>query len=263
VGAIPGRAAADGVRAAGRAGWSIERRADSVGALHGPWPGHDASDSRGAALCSVAGPPALVLGSTQRDDVVDGDAARRAGVEVVRRGSGGGAVLVVPGAQVWLDVWVPRGDPLWDDDVIASSGWLGEVWARALGTLGAPALHVHRDRVTPTEWPEVCFAAVGPGEVVQGSAKVVGIAQRRTRAGARLYSTAPLSWEPESLLRLLAHHGGASEHIADAPASRDARSALDSAATGLRRVLQAVRDDPDATLTAAVEDALLHALTSM
>ena len=37
-----------------------------------------------------------------------------------------------------------------------------------------------------TGWcPLVCFAGVGPGEVLAGGRKLVGISQRRTRAGAR------------------------------------------------------------------------------
>ena len=72
----------------------------------------------------VAG-PALVLGSSQPDSTIDLDACSRAGIEVVRRRSGGGAVLLVPGEVVWLDVIVPRGgDGGRDaglDDVRASS----------------------------------------------------------------------------------------------------------------------------------------------
>ena len=242
--------------------WTVERRVDSARSLHRVWPPPEASHARHAALCSVVGPPTLVLGSTQRHDVVDGDGVRRAGVEVARRGAGGGAVLVAPGAQVWLDVWVPRRDPLWDDDVIVSSWWLGEVWARALGVLGASGLHVHRDRVTKTPWPEVCFAAVGPGEVVQTSAKVVGVAQRRTRAGARLHSMALLSWEPEHLVRLLSR-GGAQFHDAVAPPfAGDAGHGLDDVAVGLRRVLDTPRTASDDTVVSAVEDALLDALLS-
>src|SRR5947207_41753 len=57
--------------------------------------------------------PAIVLGSAQRDDgLVVGP-----GVDVVRRRSGGGAVLLVPGDVVWADVTIPAGDPLWETDV--------------------------------------------------------------------------------------------------------------------------------------------------
>ncbi|MGH9122123.1 MAG: lipoyl protein ligase domain-containing protein, partial [Acidimicrobiales bacterium] len=59
--------------------------------------------------------PALVLGSTQHAGLVDYARAERAGVEVARRRSGGAAVLVDPGL-LWVEVVIPRHDPLWDDD---------------------------------------------------------------------------------------------------------------------------------------------------
>ena len=146
---------------------------------------------------------ALVLGSTQPDALVDGDACRRAGVEVVRRRSGGGAVLVAPGHLVWVDVLVPRGDPVWQDDVTASFLWLGEAWAAALDEHGVPA-SVHRGGLEPSPWSkEVCFAGRGPGEVLVGEAKVVGIAQRRARAGARFQCAALLRWDPAAVVGLL------------------------------------------------------------
>ena len=51
--------------------------------------------------------PAVVLGSTQREEVLDAAACAAAGVEVVRRRSGGGVVLLEPGGIVWFDVIVP------------------------------------------------------------------------------------------------------------------------------------------------------------
>jgi hypothetical protein len=52
----------------------------------------------------------------------------------------------------------------------------------------------------------VCFAGLGPGEVTAGlgGAKVVGISQRRTRAGARFQCAVPLAWDPGRLAALLA-----------------------------------------------------------
>jgi lipoate-protein ligase A len=156
------------------------------------------------ALCEVQA-AALVVGSAQRPDTVDAARAAADEVVVVRRGSGGGAVHVAPGAQVWIDVWLPRHDVLWDDDVLRSGKWLGEVWARALGTLGVRDLAVHTGRATAGAWARsVCFAGLGPGEVTTGGVKLVGVAQRRTRFGARLYSMASLTWQPSSVIRLLA-----------------------------------------------------------
>src|SRR5439155_265605 len=70
----------------------------------------------------------------------------RAGAEVsvVRRRTGGGAVWVAPGDPVWVDVVVPAGDRLWDDDVGRAVWWLGDAWAAALADLGLAAAGVHR-----------------------------------------------------------------------------------------------------------------------
>jgi lipoate-protein ligase A len=146
-----------------------------------------------------------VLGSTQPDAVVDHAAAAAAGVEVVRRRSGGGAVLVEPGGVLWVDVVIPPGDPLWDDDVGRAAHWVGDAWAAALGAVGVAGAQVHRGALVTTPWSGlVCFAGVGAGEVLVDGAKVVGLAQRRTRAGARFQTAALLRWEPERLLGLLA-----------------------------------------------------------
>ncbi len=205
MGAVSGRAVPDGVTdgADGAGGaWSIDRRVDTAAALHGSWPSPTGRAGRAVALCTVVGPSALVLGSTQRSEAVDTGRAGRAGVDIVRRGTGGAAVLVSPAAQVWLEAWIPRADPLWDDDVIRSSWWLGETWAQALEGLGAPSLSVHRERATRTAWSDaLCFAGVGPGEVTLATAKVVGVAQRRDRHGARLHSMAMVSWQPSLLAR--------------------------------------------------------------
>jgi len=237
-------------------GWTIERRVDTAGALHGPWPAEGHRARRVAGLCSVVGLRAVVLGSTQATDVVDAGRAASHDTDVVRRSAGGGAVLVAPGAQVWLDVWVPRTDPLWHDDVIASSWWLGEAWVRGLEGLGATGLRVHRGRALRTDWSDVlCFAGVGPGEVTAPTAKVVGIAQRRTRHGARLHSMALVSWSPTALLELL------SIEAPGVPVTGDAPVELEDVATDLRHILPAPWGHGDAALViTAVEDALLDAL---
>jgi len=118
---------------------------------------------------------ALVLGSSQRDGVVDVEAAQRAEVDVVRRRSGGGAVLLVPGDVVWVDVIVPVGDPLWDADVGRSMWWLGDVWNTVVGG----DTDVHRGPLQTNEWSSlVCFAGLGPGEVTVAGRKAVGLSQR-------------------------------------------------------------------------------------
>lgn len=148
--------------------------------------------------------PAVVLGSTQRDDVVDAEAARAAGVAVVRRRSGGGAVWVAPGDPHWVDVIVPRGHALWTDDVGRAFLPIGRAWQQALATSGIDGTHLHEDRLACGPLGgTVCFAGRGPGEVLLGDAKVVGISQRRTRAGARFQCAVPVHWDPAPLAALL------------------------------------------------------------
>jgi lipoate-protein ligase A len=151
--------------------------------------------------------PTLVLGSSQKDDVVDWDRVRRRGAEVVHRRSGGAAVLVEPGAAVWVDVTIPAGDPLWDHDVGRAFHWLGAAWAEVLAAVVPPgvATRWYDGPMRSTPWSAlVCFAGLGPGEVTVDDRKVVGLSQRRTREAALFQCCAALRWEPERLLDLLA-----------------------------------------------------------
>jgi lipoate-protein ligase A len=153
--------------------------------------------------------PTLVLGSTQPDTVLDTAAVERAGVAVARRRSGGGAVHLEPGGAWWVDVVIPRGDPLWDDDVSRAFLWLGDAWARALTDVGLPGT-VHRGGLEATRWSRlVCFAGLGPGEVTAPGPdarprKVVGISQRRTRTHARFQCVVHRSFDPWATVGLLA-----------------------------------------------------------
>jgi lipoate-protein ligase A len=148
--------------------------------------------------------PALVLGSSQPESDVDRLAAAGAGVDVVRRRSGGGAVLVEPRSVVWVDVIISAGDRLWRADVREATWWVGATWAAALEVIGAGPAQVWRGGMRRTSWSDrVCFAGLGPGEVCLDTSKVVGVSQRRTRVGALFQTAALLQWDPAGLLALL------------------------------------------------------------
>jgi len=202
-------------------GWEVSRSRASAAEHHGrPLP---TGGGRQVWVHDVTR-PALVLGSTQAESVVDLGVARALGIEVVRRRSGGGAVLLIPGEVAWVDVIVPAGDPLWDDDVGRSFQWLGHVWQRALVDVGIGGTRVHSgalECVTLSDsgacaaakggrvgsgggWGRlICFAAVGPGELTLGERKVVGISQRRTRDAARFQCAVYRRWDPSLLAQLL------------------------------------------------------------
>ncbi|HWI02868.1 MAG TPA: hypothetical protein VNT52_03450 [Acidimicrobiales bacterium] len=166
--------------------WDIRRRRGAPADLFD----HEWPSTRTAWVLEPTS-TAVVLGSTQPDAVVV------PGTPAVRRRSGGGAVLMEPGGLVWIDVVVPVDDPLWEVDVGRAFAWLGETWAAALGG-GATA---HAGPLVTTPWSRlVCFAGLGPGEVTVDGAKVVGMSQRRTRAGALFQCAALLEWRPERLV---------------------------------------------------------------
>ena len=151
------------------------------------------------------GRSALVLGSGQARTDIDEGAVRAAGIDVVRRRSGGGAVLLVPGDHVWIDLWVPAGHRQWSDDVIRGAERIGDLWVESLRAEGLGDLEVHRGRLQAGAWSsQVCFTGVGPGEVLHGGRKLVGVSQRRTRDWARFQCVVHRRFDAVTTFGLLA-----------------------------------------------------------
>lgn len=158
--------------------------------------------------------PALVLGSSQDASTVDVEFCRASGIDVVRRRSGGGGVYVHPTESLWVDVVIPRDDELWIDDIGRSMWWLGEAWSDSLASHGMGGLVVHNGALVANDWSRVlCFAGVGPGEVMAGSSKVVGISQRRTREMARFQCIVYRTWDAELHARMLPALTADSEYV--------------------------------------------------
>lgn len=150
--------------------------------------------------------PAIVLGSRQSASGLPGpDPGLSERIEVATRRSGGGAVRLAPGEQLWVDLVVPARDPLHRDDVRVAAHWLGDVWSAALGS---PAITWRGPMTSPSASAVACFAGVGPGEVLLHGRKLVGISQRRTRSWSRFQCVAYRRWVPEETSRCLGIHDG-------------------------------------------------------
>jgi hypothetical protein len=116
-------------------------------------------------------------------------------------------VVIDPEVSVWIDLFIPAHDERFERDVAAASYWVGDLWGRALtglgGGFGPPV--THRGPMQRTPWSDrCCFAGLGPGEVTVGQRKVVGLSQRRTRAGAWFFTVAYLGGDPGLPAQLLA-----------------------------------------------------------
>ena len=136
--------------------------------------------------------PALILGRAARAPVLDDAALARASLAVHQRASGGGAVLW-DDDLLSLDVALPAGHSLLDDDVVVAYRWIGEAVRDGLRDAGvaadALAPDAARARPAPAS-PTVaacCFGTFSPWEIVGADGrKIAGLCQIRRRRGGLL-----------------------------------------------------------------------------
>ena len=163
--------------------------------------------------------PALVLGIGQDERAVNAAAARRAGLAIVKRSSGGAVVYAGP-ELIALDVALPSDSPLAIPDVVESYRWLGEAFMQALTspTNSAALVLVSPDaaradqlaqRGAPPGSPAharslACFGVLSPYEVaLDGQRKLIGFSQIRKRGVALLQVGLYTHFSGQSLARFL------------------------------------------------------------
>lgn len=162
-------------------------------------------------------PPAVSLGYAQPGDGgLDLEACARAGLAVVRRPTGGRAVLHA--ADLTYAVAVPRRGLWAGAGVAASCRRVHEAVASGLIRLGVRAeLTGPRApvRVGRAGGEALCFAAVSAHEITVAGRKLVGSAQRRTRDAILQHGSIPLAAERGRLAGLLADDPAAASRLLD------------------------------------------------
>jgi len=132
-------------------------------------------------------PATISLGFGQAlDERIDLAAADELGIGLVRRPTGGSAILHEgPELEVTYSVAAGAGDFPGAEELLASYRWIGARLEAGLRHLGAPAAIVPVRPSNPGAMPAFCFARTGSYEVEVAGRKLVGSAQRR-RKGAFL-----------------------------------------------------------------------------
>ena len=167
---------------------------------------------------SIAEPSGLVLGYSQKHELLNPTALAALKLPIYHRRAGGTAVLVGP-HLLSLDVALPADSPLVLSDIVESYRWLGEAWVAALARLNIQTRTVTvqeareqrallkqsetRDRESLLR--RACYGSISPYEVVMGKRKVVGLDMIRRKAGSLLQAGILLHWETEELAQLLGH----------------------------------------------------------
>jgi lipoate-protein ligase A len=123
-------------------------------------------------------PPCLSLGYFQPFEVVDADACRRLGVDVVRRPTGGRAIL--HDRELTYSVALPLSLLGTDGGVLASYRRLSLALERGLRKLGVPVVLAPESAAKPAlDHGPVCFDRPSAHEILLGGRKLVGSAQVR------------------------------------------------------------------------------------
>jgi len=149
-------------------------------------------------------PPAISLGYGQLlDGRVDLHAAAQLGLGLVRRPTGGSAILHEgPDLELTYSVVGRALDFPGADDLLATYRWIGAALSAGLRRLGAPVEMVPVQPSSPTGLPAFCFARTGSYEIEVGAHKLVGSAQRRLGAGFLQHGAVMLGANPDRLRRV-------------------------------------------------------------
>ena len=187
-------------------------------------------------------PATISLGYGQPlDHRIDVAAAAALGIGLVRRPTGGSAILH-EGSDLELtySVAARAGDFAGADDLLETYRWIGAALAAGLRRLAAPVEMVPVQPSDPAAMPTFCFARTGSYELEVGGLKVVGSAQRRQGTGFLQHGSVMLGAAPDRLRRVFPGASG--------PTGRDPLAGM----TTLEAVLGR-RPGFDETMTALAE----------
>jgi lipoate-protein ligase A len=147
-------------------------------------------------------PPALSLGRSQQFAEADQAACHAAGVDIVRRPTGGRSILHTD--ELTYSVSVPQTDPRARGGVVESYRRLSEGLLAGLLALGVDAIQAAGQKADVSETTAVCFESPSDYEITVAGRKLVGSAQWRARGGVLQHGTLPLCGDLARIVDYLA-----------------------------------------------------------
>jgi len=147
-------------------------------------------------------PPCLSLGRNQPLSDVDSTACRAAGVDVVRRPTGGRSILHTD--ELTYSVALLQADPRSEGGIVEGYRRLSEGLLAGLHTMEVPAVQAVGKRKPEAELTAVCFETPADYEITVAGRKLVGSAQWRARGGVLQHGSLPLRGDLTRIVQFLA-----------------------------------------------------------
>ena len=154
-------------------------------------------------------PPCLSLGRNQPLADADLPACRAADVDLVRRPTGGRAILHTD--ELTYAVTLVQGDPRTAGGVVESYRRLSEGLLAGLRRLGVEAVQARGRRKPASSLSAICFETPSDYEITAGGRKLIGSAQWRSRGRVLQHGTLPLHGDLTRIVSYLALSDGERE----------------------------------------------------
>ena len=135
-------------------------------------------------------PPCLSLGRSQGLAEADLATCRAAGIDVVRRPTGGRSILHTD--ELTYSVSLLQTDPRAKGGIVEGYRRLSEGLLTGLHGLGVDAIQAAGQRTPDGETTAVCFESPADYEITVAGRKLIGSAQWRARGGVLQHGTLPL-----------------------------------------------------------------------
>jgi lipoate-protein ligase A len=158
-------------------------------------------------------PPCLSMGYAQPVSDVDQTALHANGWDLVRRPTGGRAILHTD--ELTYSVCGPETDPVLAGDIISSYKRLSNAILAALEQIGLGVQALPKEKEAPGTEPEpICFEVPSNYEITVNGKKLVGSAQSRRRGGVLQHGTLPLTGDLTRITQALTFPDEASRQTA-------------------------------------------------